>query len=183
MLGARAAAPHRNAREPREGGPGPRRSAARGGDAPRERARRARAQRGADAGARPRSTGAGTQGVVSHPRLGLLLRQLPQISELLGNAPFQQLSVPFSMDKILGGRTGCGMCGPSFFGVLLPGLLAFSPAPCGKQAAGGTRAGGAGGPCPCASVCIAWAKGRISRAQPESRVPGRLPSGPAHRCF
>lgn len=138
------------------GGTGPRRSAARGGDAPREPGRRARAQRGAGAGARPRSTGTGPQGVVSHPRLGLLLRQLPQISELLGNAPFQQLSVPFSMDKILGGRTGCGMCGPSFFGVLLPGLLAFSRRPAENKLLV-ARELGAGGPCPCASVCIAWA--------------------------
>lgn len=177
MLGARAAALHRNAREPREGGRGPRRSAARGGDAPRERGRRARAQRGADAGARPRSTGAGTQGVVSHPRLGLLLRQFPQISELLGNAPFQQLSVPFSMDKILGGRTGCGMCGPSFFASSFP-VFSRSPGALRKTSCWWRVSWGAGGPCPCASVCIAWAKGRISRAQPESRVPGRLPSAP-----
>lgn len=114
----------------------------RGGDAPRERGRRARAQRGA--GARPRSTGTGPQGVVSHPRLGLLLRQLPQISELLGNAPFQQLSVPFSMDKILGGRRGCGMCGPSFFGVLLPGLLAFSRRPAENKLLVARELGGGG---------------------------------------
>lgn len=48
------------------------------------------------------------------------------------------------MDKILGGRTGCGMCGPSFFRVLLPGLLAFSRRPAENKLLVARELGGGG---------------------------------------